>query len=69
MIKLRIIYNYDEKIWELYHQDLSDKIAYDNNIYNLILTADEIAKLIKPSKIVFIPQKILKEIVIKEYID
>lgn len=65
---LRILYNYDLKIWELYHEDLNEKIAQDNNIYELIVTADIIAKLIKPSKIVFIPQNILKEILLNEYL-
>lgn len=69
MIKLRIIYNYDKKIWELFHQDLNERIAFDSNIYNLILTADEIAKLIIPAQILFVPQNIIKEIVIKEYLE
>ncbi len=69
MIKLRIIYNYDNKIWELFHQDLNERIAFNHNIYDLIVTADAIAKLIKPSQIIFVPQNLIKEIVINEYFE
>jgi hypothetical protein len=55
------------KSWDLYHQDLNEVIASDSNIYELIITADIIAKLIKPSQIVFIPQNIIKEILLSEY--
>lgn len=67
MKKLKIVYNYKERMWELYHEDLNERIAYDHNIYELIITADIIAKLIKPSQIVFIPQNIIKEILLSEY--
>ncbi|WP_008826378.1 hypothetical protein [Haloplasma contractile] len=67
MINLRIVYNYRYKVWELYHEDVNEMLAQDKNIYNLILVADSIAKLIKPSRVVFIPQEIIKEILINEY--
>ncbi|HEY8364925.1 MAG TPA: hypothetical protein VIK84_05070 [Haloplasmataceae bacterium] len=67
MIKLKIIYNYDKKIWELFHQDVVERIACDHNIYDLIITADTIAKLIKPSQLIFVPLNLMKEIVINEY--
>lgn len=67
MKKLKIVYNYQKKAWDLYHQDLNEVIATDSNIYELIITADIIAKLIKPSQIVFIPQNIVKEILLSEY--
>jgi len=69
MIKLRIIYNYSKKIWELFHQDLNEQIACNHNIYDLIVTADAIAKLIKPAQIIFVPQNLVKEIIINEYIE
>ena len=69
MIKLRIIYNYEKKIWELFHQDLKERIACNHNIYELIVTADAIAKLIKPAQILLVPQNLLKEIVINEYFE
>lgn len=69
MIKLRIVYNYDKKIWELFHQDVVERIAYNHNIYGLIVTADSIARLIKPAQILFVPLNVMKEIIINEYID
>lgn len=69
MIKLRIVYNYDKKIWELFHQDVMERIAYNHNIYGLIVTADSIARLIKPAQILFVPLNVMKEIIINEYID
>ncbi|QVK18969.1 hypothetical protein KHQ81_04455 [Mycoplasmatota bacterium] len=69
MIKLRIIYNYEKKIWELFHQDLVEKIACNHNIYDLIVTGDAIAKLIKPAQIIFVPQNLMKEIIINEYME
>ncbi len=69
MIKLKIIYNYENRIWELFHQDLIDKIACNHNIYDLIVTAHAIAKLIKPAQIIFVPQNLMKEIVINEYME
>lgn len=68
MIKLRILYNYEKKRWELYHQDVDIEIASNHNIYDLIITADLIAKLIKPAQVVFVPQSLPKEIVINEYV-
>ncbi|MDF2699501.1 MAG: hypothetical protein K0Q49_1057 [Haloplasmataceae bacterium] len=68
MKKLRIVYNYKYRIWELFHQDVNERIAYDKSIYDLIVTADIIAKLIKPSQVVFIPQNLLSEILINEYV-
>lgn len=53
---------------ELYHQDVEIEIASNHNIYELIMTADLIAKLIKPAQVVFIPQSLPKEIVINEYV-
>lgn len=67
MKKLKIVYNYQKKAWDLFHQDLQEVIATDHNIYELIITAEIIAKLIKPSQIVFIPQHMIKEIIISEY--
>lgn len=69
MVKLRIIYNYEKKIWDLFHEDLIERIACNHNIYDLIVSANTIAKLIKPAQIVFVPQNLLKEIVINEYIE
>lgn len=69
MIKLRIVYNYDKKIWELFHQDVMERIACDHNIYGLIRTADNIAKLIKPAQVLFVPLNVMKEIVINEYVE
>lgn len=69
MIKLRLIYNYEKKIWELFHQDLKERIASNHNIYDLIVTADTIAKLIKPAQILFVPQNLVKEIIINEYME
>ncbi len=69
MIKLRIKYNYDKKVWELFHQDVIENIACNHNIYGLIVTADTIAKLIKPAQIIFVPLNLMKEIVINEYIE
>ena len=67
MKKLKIVYNHQKKTWDLYHQDLNEVIARDHNIYELIITADIIAKLIKPSQIVFIPQQMFKEILLSQY--
>lgn len=67
MKKLKIMYNHQQKAWDLYHQDFSEVIASDKNIYELIVTADIIAKLIKPSQIVFIPQQLVKEILLSQY--
>jgi len=67
MIKLRILYNHDKKIWELFHQDVMERIACNHNIYGLIVTADSIAQLIKPAQILFVPLNLMKEIVINEY--
>lgn len=67
MKKLKIVYNHQKKTWDLYHQDLNEVIASDHNIYELIITADIIAKLIKPSQIVFIPQQMFKEILLSQY--
>ena len=69
MIKLKLVYNFDQKIWELFHQDVSERIAYDNDIYGLIKVADSIAKLIKPAKVIFVPLNLMKELVINEYME
>lgn len=67
MKKLKVVYNPKVRSWELYHQDLNELIARDHNIYELLITADIIAQLIKPAQIVFIPQTLVKEILLSEY--
>ncbi|HEY8436326.1 MAG TPA: hypothetical protein VIK63_04690 [Haloplasmataceae bacterium] len=67
MNKLKIVYHSGKQIWQLCHEDLQDIIATDHNIYELIITADIIAKLMKPCQIVFIPQHVIKELLLSEY--
>lgn len=59
MKELFIQYCYSQEQWGLYDPDISDYIFYDPSIRAVVTYSYELAPLIKPCKINFIPEYFL----------